>query len=78
MAPHPTIRVDDDLASGDAGVPLRATDHEASGRVDVQRSEPLSHMSDGSTGSMTFSAIPSSSCSLPDVRVVLRGDDDGV
>jgi len=35
VAGHPAVRVDDDLAAGQAGVAHRASDDEASGRVDV-------------------------------------------
>ena len=69
------VRVDDDLAAGEAGVALRSADHEAAGRVDVEdgvaieqlgRHGRLDHLLDD-----RFAQI-----GVADVRRVLRGDDD--
>ena len=35
MATHAAVGVDDDLASGETAVAVRAADHEVAGRVDV-------------------------------------------
>ena len=79
MARDAAVGVDDDLAAGQPGVALRATDDERAGRVHQQavaggvEVELLEHGRDdvlGDRGTQLRLQV--------DVRLVLRGEDDGV
>ncbi len=76
MAGHAAVRVDDDLAAGQAGVAHGPADDEPAGGVDVDDRIGLARSSAGMIGMITDSMMSDRSFSISDVGVVLGRDDD--
>ena len=76
VAGHAAVRVDDDLAAGQAGVAHRPAGHEAAGRVDVHDRVLVGAARPGCVGRMTVSTMSERRRSVADVGVVLGRDDD--
>ena len=75
MAGHPAVRVDDDLAAGQARVTHRAAGDEAAGRVDVH-DRVRRPSSRGIEGRITYSTMSRPEPLGADVGIVLGGHDD--
>src|SRR5665811_2536268 len=77
VAPHATIRVDDDLAPGEAGVALRTSDDEASGWIDVELDGLVAQLfRDHRLDDFGYDRL--AELLGGDVLRVLRRDDDGL
>src|SRR5260370_39425793 len=75
MTPASTVRIDDDLASGEAGIALRAADDESSRRIDVEDRLLVEELGwNGRLDDLLDDRLAQSV--IGDVRRVLRRDDD--
>src|SRR5260370_23256588 len=75
MTPASTVRIDDDLASGEASVALRTADDESPCRIDVEDRLLVEEL--GRNGRLDDSLDDRLAQSvIGDVRRVLRRDDD--
>ena len=76
MTGHAAIGIDDDLTAGKTGIPLRAADDETAGRIDEVLRILQEFGRDGRFNDM-FHHIIMDLC-LGDIRIMLRGNDDGI
>ena len=77
MATHAAIGVHDDLATGEARVPIGSTDHETPGRIDVKLCLLVDHLGrEGRLDDLFDDRF--SQGTLLDVRRVLGRHDDGI
>ena len=76
MTGHAAIGIDDDLTAGKTGIPLRAADDETAGRIDEVLRILQEFGRDGRFDDMFHHIIMD--LRLGDIRVMLRGNDDGI